>query len=256
MTNIREIYLSQLHPCDYLVGKFSRYLFLAPDQAVSINTYSHLVAQGFRRSGRLVYRPHCATCQACMPARIPVNRFTPKRNQRRCWQHNQDLQVIARSPEFRQEHYELYLRYLKVRHRYGSMVASSPEDYLAFLTCPWAETLFYEFRLADSLLAVAVADLLDDGLSAVYTFFDPTFGQRGLGTFAILTEIEAVKRMGLQRLYLGYWIENCAKMRYKSNFRPLEIFQGGQWQDISKSTEMNGTPADSALSSHQPTPTL
>ncbi len=218
--NNREIYLSQPHPCDYLTEEISRFLFLSPDRALSIGTYSRLVAQGFRRSGRLVYRPHCAACQACIPARVPVDRFTPKRNQRRCGQRNRDLRIIARAPEFREDHYDLYIRYLKARHRDGAMVESTPEDYLDFLTCPWCETLFYEFRLGDSLLAVAVADLLEDGLSAVYTFFDPIHERRGLGTFAILSEIEAVKRMGLQRLYLGYWIERCDKMRYKSNFAP------------------------------------
>ncbi len=227
--NIPEIFLSQSHPCDYLSGEISQFLFLSPDQTLTIHTYSQLVAQGFRRSGCLIYRPHCSSCHACIPARIPVDRFIPKRCQKRTWHRNQDLKVIARSPEFYQEHYDLYIRYLQARHQDGNMVDSSPEDYLDFITCPWCETLFYEFRLGKALLAVAVADLLEDGLSAVYTFFDPNQSRRGLGTFAILAEIEAVRRLELQYLYLGYWIENCAKMSYKTNFRPLEIFKDGYW---------------------------
>ena len=249
--NNREIYLSQPHPCDYLTEEISRFLFLSPDRALSIGTYSRLVAQGFRRSGRLVYRPHCAACQACIPARVPVDHFTPKRNQRRCGQRNRDLRIIARAPEFREDHYDLYIRYLKARHRDGTMVESTPEDYLDFLTCPWCETLFYEFRLGDSLLAVAVADLLEDGLSAVYTFFDPVHERRGLGTFAILSEIEAVKRMGLQRLYLGYWIERCDKMRYKSNFRPLEVFREGQWKSLPESRPQR-SPSAKTVGAGQP----
>jgi len=228
-----EIYLSHLHGCDYLPGETAQILFLAVDQTLSMTTYSRLVAQGFRRSGRLVYRPHCPACQACIPARIAVDRFSPDRSQRRCWKRNQDLKVIARPPEFQQEHYDLYLRYLRVRHPSGNMVDSTAEENLDFLTCHWCESLFYEFRLGKRLMAVAVTDLLEDGLSAVYTFFDPSHVSRSLGTFAILSEIEAVRRMKLQRLYLGYWIENCVKMTYKRGFRSLEILQDSHWGALS-----------------------
>lgn len=228
--NAPEIHLSYPHPCDYLPGERAQMLFLPPDTDLAIDQYSTLIAKGFRRSGRLVYRPHCPGCQACIPVRVPAARFQPNRSQRRCWRKNRDLTVIARPAEFRQEHYQLYLRYLKARHADGSMAASSPQDYVNFLLCDWCDTLFYEFRHQDTLLAVAVVDLLNNALSAVYTFFDPDQSKRGLGTYAILWEIATVQRMNLQWLYLGYWIAQCGKMAYKNWFRPLEYFCDNRWQ--------------------------
>lgn len=233
--NPAEIYLSHPQPCDYLPGETAQMVFLPPDTPLSMSQYSVLVAKGFRRSGQLVYRPHCPDCRACIPVRIPTARFLPTRSQRRCWHRNQDLTVIAREAEFRREHYELYLRYLKARHADGSMVDSTPEDYMNFLTCPWCDTLFYEFRWQDRLLAVAVVDLLDDALSAVYTFFDPDEARRGLGTYAILWEIAAAERMELKWLYLGYWIARCGKMAYKNKFQPLEYFHDNRWQTCAAS---------------------
>ncbi len=224
-----EIYLSRPHACDYLPLREARMLFLPPEQELSMGDYSHLVTKGFRRSGRLVYRPHCALCQSCISVRIPVHRFRPDRSQRRCYRRNRNLRLIARPAEFRDEHYDLYLRYLRARHPGGSMAESTPEDYTDFLTCSWCDTLFYEFRLRERLLAVAVVDLLDDGLSAVYTFFDPDFPRRGLGTYAILAEIDATRRQGLDYLYLGYWIAECDKMAYKHRFQPLEYYVDGHW---------------------------
>lgn len=228
--NLPEIYLSPPHACEYLKGELASILFLSPEQTLSMRHYSQLVSLGFRRSGRLVYRPKCQHCQACIAVRIPVQLFHPKRHQQRCWKRNQDLEIIARPAEYQAEHYELYLRYLQARHANGSMVDSSPADYQDFLTCHWCETLFYEFRRGSKLMAVAVTDLLDDGLSAVYTFFDPDENERSLGTFAIMSQIEAAKRMNTQYLYLGYWIGKCGKMAYKSRFEPLEILKGGRWQ--------------------------
>lgn len=224
-----QCYLSTPCQCAYLPSKTAQMLFLPQDLPLSMTTYSHLVTQGFRRSGCLVYRPHCPTCQACTPVRIPVDQFRPDRSQRRNFKRNQDLEVIARNPEFRLEHYQLYLRYLKARHPESSMALASPDDYLNFLTCRWCQTLFYEFRLLNKLIMVTIVDLLDDGLSAVYTFFDPDYAERGFGTYAILWQIEAAKRMRLNWLYLGYWIAACRKMAYKIRFRPQQWYLG-IWQ--------------------------
>ncbi len=226
-----EIYLSHPHPCDYLPGCRAQTLFLPPDTELDIVRYSALVANGFRRSGRLVYRPHCPDCQACVPVRVPVDRFRPNRSQRRCWRKNRDLIVTARPAEFRREHYALYRRYLEARHGDGNMADSSPGDYTNFLLCDWCDTRFYEFRHGETLLAVAVVDVLEDSLSAVYTFFDPAQSERGLGTYAILWQIAAARRMGLRWLYLGYWIAQCGKMAYKNCFQPLEYFQGNRWHN-------------------------
>lgn len=221
-----EYFLSAPHRCAYLPARTAQMMFLPADLPLSMTTYSRLVSQGFRRSGCLVYRPRCPACQACTPVRIPVDRFCPDRSQRRCSKRNQDLEVIARVPEFRLEHYKLYLRYLKARHPEGSMADATPDDYLDFLTCHWCKTLFYEFRLLGRPVMVAVTDLLGDGLSAVYTFFDPDHAKRGLGTYAVLWQIEAAKRMGLSWLYPGYWIDGCRKMAYKIRFRPQQWYLG------------------------------
>ncbi len=225
------IYLSRPHPCDYLPNQCAQSLFLSADTGIDLGRYSALVAKGFRRSGRLVYRPHCPGCRACIPVRVPVGRFRPNRSQRRCWRKNRDLSVTARPAEFRREHYALYRRYLEARHGDGGMADSSPGDYTNFLLCDWCDTRFYEFRHRDTLLAVAVVDVLENALSAVYTFFDPEQSGRGLGTYAILWEIAAARRMGLRWLYLGYWIAQCGKMAYKNRFQPLEYFRGDHWHD-------------------------
>ncbi|MBN2701301.1 MAG: arginyltransferase [Methylothermaceae bacterium] len=228
--NALELYLSAPHPCAYLPGKTAQMIFLPPDIPLSMPTYNRLVGEGFRRSGDLVYRPRCPGCSACVPVRIPARHFRPNRSQKRCFKCNQDLEVIARAPEFHPDHYHLYQRYLKARHPDGSMADATPDDYMAFLTCHWCETLFYEFRRQGKLVMVAVVDLLDDGLSAVYTFFDPELSRRGLGTYAVLWEIAAIKRLEMEYLYLGYWIETCPQMAYKSKFRPQQRYQMGAWR--------------------------
>lgn len=224
-----KCHLSAPHRCAYLPARTAQMMFLSSDLTLSMATYSRLVAQGFRRSGCLVYRPRCPGCQDCTPVRVGVDRFCPDRSQRRCLRRNRELEVIATAPRFRLEHYQLYRRYLKARHAQSEMAEATPEDYLNFLTCHWCDTRFYEFRLRGALVMVAVADLLDDGLSAVYTFFDPDHAERGLGTYAVLWQIEAAKRMGLSFLYLGYWIKDCRKMAYKTRFRPQQWYLG-TWQ--------------------------
>jgi arginine-tRNA-protein transferase len=203
---------------------------LSPDKTA----YSWLVGKGFRRSGEMIYRPHCPGCRACIPVRIPVDRFQPNRSQRRIMQMNSDLVVINKLPVFDQSHYQLYLRYLRMRHPEGQMVESTGEDYIRFLSALWGETTFHEFRKSDQLLAVAVVDHLSDGLSAVYTFYDPGFKQRSLGTYAVLWQIREAERLKLQRIYLGFWILECRKMSYKGRFRPLEAFNGREWVIIDK----------------------
>ena len=185
---------------------------------------------GFRRSGEYVYRPRCSACRACIPARIPVNAFTPTRSQRRTWQRNQDLQITALPAAFSEEHFALYRRYIGARHPGGGMDVADPERYREFLFSAWSDTWCYEFRLGPRLLAVAVVDRLVRGFSAIYTFFDPSYAERGLGTYAVLWEIAEAQRLELAWLYLGYWIEECPKMSYKTRYRPLEIFRNGLWQ--------------------------
>lgn len=223
-----RMFLTTDYPCSYLPDHQARNLVADPT-ATDLNLYTRLAELGFRRSGDHVYRPHCRNCTACRSLRIPAERFTPNRSQRRIWNRNQDLHIQMIEAEFKEEHFELFARYLGVRHAGGGMDPANPGNYWSFVTSRWNPTGLVEFRREDVLLAVAVTDYLENGLSAVYTFFDPLQEERGLGTFAILWQIAEVKRLGLQWLYLGYWVEHSAKMTYKSRFKPHEIFITERW---------------------------
>ena len=163
------------------------------------------------------------------PWPVPVHSFLAKRNQKRAWARNQDLTVNAVAAEWNEQHYALYARYISARHRDGDMYPPTPRQYREFLTSEWANTIFLEFRRSDRLLALAVTDILANGLSAVYTFYDPLETYRSLGTFAILWQINEAKRRQLPYLFLGYWVRQAERMRYKTQFRPLELLIEGEW---------------------------
>ncbi len=226
-------YLAQTTACNYLPGQYATTVFLDPKTPKSTSLYTALSTHGFRRSGKEIYKPHCRSCDACIPVRLPVARFRPTRNQRRAWGKNQDLTIKTRAAAFDPDHYALFRKYVEQRHAGAGMDETSPRQYIDFLTSPWSETVFYEMRAGEKLLAVAVADVLTDALSAVYTFFDPESPARSLGRFAILFEIEQAISLGFQWLYLGYWIEGCQKMRYKNEYQPLEYYRGQRWQALS-----------------------
>lgn len=225
-------YATPPHACSYLPGRTAVTLFADPYARLSSRIYSRLAHYGFRRSGRHIYRPACPGCDACIPVRVPVAWFRPRRSQRRAWRQNEDLAVRERTAVLREEDFALYRRYVSSRHPGGGMDHSTPEQYLEFLTSDWSETRFVEFRLDGALAMIAVLDRLEDALSAVYTFFDPDLHGRSPGTFAILWAIEQARRLGLSWLYLGYWIADCAKMSYKDQFRPLEQFRDGRWLPV------------------------
>ncbi len=225
-------YISMPHACSYLPGRIATTLFVNPQEILDTPTFAELTRHGFRRSGNFVYRPHCHECQACIPVRIPVRRFRPNRSQRRTWNRNRDLTVRRCEAGFKREHFELYLRYQRRRHPGGGMDEGDPERYKKFLLSRHAPTAFYELRRNDTLLAVAVADILPDALSAVYTFYDPNELRRSLGVLAILVEIEQARQLDLSWLYLGYWIEQCQKMNYKRNFEPLQAYRSGVWRTL------------------------
>lgn len=224
-----EIFLSMPHPCSYLPGRTATSLFLDPRQPLDSRQYAGFMRLGFRRSGDLIYRPHCRECHACIPVRIPVERFRPDRTQRRVWKRNRDLSVVARPPLYSAEHFELYQRYQSTRHPGGGMDDPDPKKYINFLASQHIHTVFYEIRCREQLLGVAVTDILPDGLSAVYTFFDPDEKQRSLGVYAVLWQVAQAAERHLPWLYLGYWIKESPKMSYKGNYRPLEIFRDGHW---------------------------
>lgn len=222
------------HECGYWPERQARDLVLDPRDPRLADWYPLALGWGFRRSGDIVYRPHCAACRACTPVRIPVARFRPDRSMRRCLARNADVQMRVRPAERTAEHLGLYRRYLAARHAGGGMDDHGATEFEQFLVGRWSATRFLEFRHAAGdgpgpLLAVAVTDMTTDALSAVYTFFDPGQAARGLGTFAILKQLEWAAQEGREHLYLGYWIDGHRKMDYKRRFHPLEAFDGRQW---------------------------
>ncbi|WP_285274957.1 arginyltransferase [Halopseudomonas bauzanensis] len=234
MTDLAHLkfYATQPHPCSYLPEEQAVTLFLDPQQPIQSDTYSQLSELGFRRSGEHLYRPHCAQCRACVPARIPAADFVPNKQQLRIHKRNRDLQVTTRRPVMNEEIYQLYSRYIIARHSDGDMFPPSREQFQSFLVSEDAFCEFNEFRLDGRLLAVAVTDRLNNGLSAVYTFFDPDESRRSLGRYAILWQIEQARRSGLPAVYLGYWIRNCRKMNYKTEYRPLEMLINQRWTRV------------------------
>ncbi len=218
------------HPCGYFTDRSTRNLVVDPGADHLDVIYDSLTASGFRRAGALIFRPHCEACNACIATRIPVPEFSPSRSQRRVLAVNQDLTVSQSPARFSLEVFDLYRRYLSARHPSGGMDNPSREDFENFLLSQWSRTFFMEVRLADELIAVAVTDRMSSGLSAVYTFFDPQFSQRSLGTYAILAQLRLARELRAHYLFLGYWIEGHQKMDYKTRFQPMEVFQQGRWQ--------------------------
>ncbi len=223
-------YLSPPHPCSYLSEREQTTVLADPQFPMSMEIFNSLSEVGFRRSGGIVYTPRCKTCDACLPVRIPVNEFSPNRSQRRNLKQNRDLHVSIEAAVIRDEHFELYNRYIRQRHGDGEMATDDPERFAEFFLSKWCDSRFIEFRLGEKLIAVAVIDLLQSGWSAVYTFFDPDHSKRGLGTFAVLWMLEQCRQLGYPQLYMGYLIHDSQKMSYKANFKPYEIFRDGIWQ--------------------------
>mgnify|MGYP001089472877 CR=1 FL=1 len=232
-----QLYITAETPCSYFTGRKSRNL--VPDPVVPMNMpiYSQLIQHGFRRSGSYSYRPHCKHCHDCIACRIPVHDFQANRSQQRCYKRNKDLKLSVVKACFTEEYFVLYSRYLNSRHGDGSMADPTKEDFEQFLYSDWSNTRFLELRLNGQLLAVAVTDFTSQALSAVYSFFEPELAKRSLGTCCILKQIEYAKELGLEYLYLGYWISKHNKMHYKRNFTPLQLYIDEQWQELDTAIE-------------------
>jgi arginine-tRNA-protein transferase len=220
------------HACGYFPERTAQNLVLDPAAPDLRQLYGPALARGFRRAGGHLYLPQCAHCHACTPCRVDVNRHQPDRTQKRCLRRNADLSVRELAPGYTSERHQLYARYLRARHAGGGMDDAPPGDFDRFFTAPWSPTLFLEFRRDEQLLAVAVTDICPNGVSAVYTFFDPDQHARSLGTFAILQQIGLARRRGLPWLYLGFWIEGHPKMDYKCRFQPLQIHTATGWAPL------------------------
>lgn len=232
MFPLLRFYATAPYGCSYIPGRLARSQVATPTHFIDADVYGELVKAGFRRSGVFTYRPYCDACRECRPVRIPVEHFVPNRSQRRTLARNEHLVAKERPLAFNEEHYQLYLRYQIERHEGGGMDRDSRDQYAQFLLQTQVDTRLVEFRDSGELCIVCIIDVLADGLSSVYTFYDPDRTHAGYGTYAILWQVAQCQHLNLPYLYLGYWIRESRKMGYKSKFRPLEVLHQGDWRPL------------------------
>lgn len=233
-----QFYTTASYPCSYLPERAARSQVAAPSELVDGALYSQLVQHGFRRSGQFIYRPHCDGCAACIPVRIAVEDFHPNRSQRRTGKRLDHLHIRLLPLHYEETHFQLYQRYQEMRHAGGGMDEDDRTQYESFILKSHVDSFLVEFSDAEGVVRmVSLIDQLGDGISAVYTFFDPEPAQAGYGVFNVLWQIEFARALGLPYVYLGYWVEHCRKMAYKTGYQPIEGLIGGQWQALRRASD-------------------
>jgi len=235
-----QFYVTTGYTCGYLPNRMAQSLIAAPQHLVDADVYSGLIQQGFRRSGKFSYRPHCENCQECVPVRVILEAFIPNRSQKRAFRQHQNLTTTILPIGFYEEHYALYASYQRARHSDDKTAdqmepdsdsqENDVEQYQSFLCQSNVESVLVEFRDGDQLKMVSVIDIVRDGISAVYTFYDTSDSATSYGTYNVLWQALWAQTLDLPYLYLGYWIKDSRKMAYKQNYKPLEKLIDGEWR--------------------------
>lgn len=244
-----QFYLTAPQPCAYLEGREERKVFTTLQGASAVQVNDALSAKGFRRSQSVIYRPACVGCTACMSIRIPVEAFEPSRSQRRTLARNADLKRRLCEPWATETQFDLFRRYLDRRHADGGMADMDAFDYASMVDETPVNSTVIEYAVPDEttgerrLMAACLSDILSDGLSMVYSFFEPAERARGLGSYMILDHVGLAREMGLKFVYLGYWVDGSPKMSYKTAFRPFELCDGAVWRRYADTEDYRGRRA-------------
>lgn len=229
-----QFYVTTGYACGYLPNKLAQSLIASPQHLITSQVYSGLIQQGFRRSGKFAYRPHCEHCQACVPVRVDVENFKPNRSQKRAIKQHEHLTTHILPVAFSEEHFALYHAYQLARHEKPAQEENhfetdDVEQYKNFICESNIDSVMVEFRDNGALKMVSLIDIVDDGISAVYTFYDTQDKKASFGTFNVCWQIAWAKNLNIPFVYLGYWIQESKKMAYKNNFQPLQKLLNGEW---------------------------
>ena len=233
MNKSYQLGISQTFPCNYLPEQQERLLIAVDQRLQDAEHYSWLMSQGFRRSGEQIYRPHCINCSACQSLRVLTNEYNPTKSQKRLLKKNNEFNVKVQD-ELQDNYYPLYENYINVVHKDGAMFPANYAQYQSFLSSELTKQVFLEIWHGETLISVAVTDVLNDALSAVYTFYHPDFRKNGIGAFSIIQQIRLAKQLKKEFLYLGYQIDDCQKMNYKNRYYPHQILSENSWKTVNK----------------------